>query len=119
MTCSNPALAPIYIGDDYSFDMTFTDIDGNVIDITDYTIVVTMKAAKADVTTVWQSSITSHTDAVNGITTILIPATDSDAFVAGDYVFGAYWVDGDNSLKTILDTTIQVLTPVVVPAVPN
>lgn len=119
MTCSNPALSPIYIGDDYSFSMTFRDVDNNPIDITGYTIVISMKSKKSDVSTVWQSSITTHTDAVNGQTTINILATDSGDFVTGNYVVGAYWVDTNNILKTVLDTTIRVIEPVVIAVVPE
>jgi len=117
--CSNPALPPIYIGDDYSFSMTFDDVDGNLIDITGYTIVASMKSNKSDVATVWQSAITTHSDPTNGETTINILSADSGELIAGNYVFGAYWVDTNNMLKTILDTTIQVTTPTVVPTIPD
>lgn len=119
MTCTNPALSPIYIGDDYSFTMTFTDVDGNVIDITGYTIVASMKSKKSDLVAVWTAEITTHSDPTNGVTTISIPAADSVDFTSGNYVIGAYWVDTDLKLKTILDTTIRVLEPVAVPAIPN
>lgn len=67
-------------GDDVSMSLTFRDNDGDLIDITGYTVFFTVKdhLAKPDTEALIEKSTTSHTDPTNGQTTIELTSTDTD-----------------------------------------
>lgn len=102
MRCSISDL-DIYIGDDRNILVTITDEDGNVVNITDWTIYFAIKhdSSDADEDAIFSTSVTSHTNAAGGQTTITIPSATSDDFTAGVYLYGIRAKDDDDKIKTV------------------
>ena len=75
-------------GDSATIDLTFTDDDGNAINITGSTIYFTAKSDLSldDSEAELQVEVTSHTDASNGLSNIPISGNDTD-ITAGKYYF--------------------------------
>lgn len=88
-------------GDDKTIGIIFTDLDGEVIDITDYTMRFTVKEREtdADASAVIAKEWTTHTDPENGATTItLVPVDTEDLY--GSYVYDLEAEDGDGRIST-------------------
>lgn len=74
-------------GDDKTWVLNFKDNGGDAIDITDWTIWLTVKKsyADSDANAVIQVKQTNHTDASNGVSSIAIDRDDSTDFSEGEY----------------------------------
>jgi len=76
-------------GTDNTIDITFKE-DGEVLDITGYNILFTVKKQndvdKSDDYAIIKKDIVSHTDAINGITTLVLGSDDTDVN-AGQYYY--------------------------------
>lgn len=98
---NNKATIVIPRGDSRSFLTTFTDEDGNAIDITGDTVYFTVKKnlADANVDAEIYKEITSHTDPTNGQTTISLTASDTD-LDPGQYYYDIQRVSGSEVKST-------------------
>ena len=69
-------------GDDMTIGFTYTDADGDAIDITDYTIFFTAKPEvdddATDAAAVISKDVTTHSDPTNGKTNITLTDSDTD-----------------------------------------
>ena len=81
----------IYRGDDEDFDFTFVDGNGDPIDITGWTLFLTIKTAIDNETddsgAVVTKTVTTHTNPTQGETTVSILDTDTNELNAGDYYY--------------------------------
>jgi hypothetical protein len=75
-------------GDTFVRNLTIKE-DGTPIDITGYTVVMTIKTGYEvdDDDATLQKEVTSHTDPTNGITDIVITPDEWEDIVAGEYVY--------------------------------
>jgi len=75
-------------GDDETIALTRHAADGTALDITDYTIQLTIKsdASDADTDAVLQKTVTTHTDPANGETAISLAASETEP-LAGTYYY--------------------------------
>jgi hypothetical protein len=64
--------------DDIDLDVTITDTDGNAIDLTNKTVIFTMKENMFDEDYVIQKRITSHTDPTEGKTRVVLDHDDTN-----------------------------------------
>lgn len=92
-----------FIGDDFDYTLTFTDDNGDAVDITGWTIWLTVKEseADADVSAVFQVSQTSHTDATGGISTLSVANTTTDDLSPGTYVYDIQVKTDSNKIYTV------------------
>lgn len=79
----------IYRGDDVELNITITDDDGNVVDLTDSTLYFTVKSKKTDTDSdaVIQKTVTSFSSPLTGTATINLISSDTDVEV------GLYFYD--------------------------
>lgn len=84
----------IFRGDTKSYNLTFVDDDGAAIDLTNATIYFTVKTSPTvvDASASIQKIVTSHTDAVNGLSQVSLTATDTNLTI------GTYYYDIQLSL---------------------
>lgn len=105
----------IYRGDTKSYQLNFTDSDGDAIDITGYTIFMTVKAktdiASNDTSASISKTVTSHTNAAGGITTVTLSSTDTD-ITKGDYKYDFQFKDTSNNITTIQTGIFEVMDDV-------
>lgn len=94
-------------GDDEPFQITRQNDDGTAKDITGYTFWLTIKSSKedSDADAVVQKTVTSHTDAVNGETTIDLTNADTDG-LAGSYVYDIQEKTASGNINTLLKGTM-------------
>lgn len=76
-------------GDSKTYNLTFTDADGAVIIITNWTIYFTVKRsyADADIDAVLQKTVTVHTDPTQGKTAIVLEYADTKTLPVGVYYY--------------------------------
>ena len=107
-------LTDFYRGDTVVIPLTFTQADGNPLDLTGYTIWLTMKSSTddADDDAVVQVSVTEHTDAVNGQTSITIPASTTANIEPGKYMYDIQMVSGEGVVSTLELSKVKVMADV-------
>lgn len=98
-------------GTDADFQLTWTDSDGNPVDITGYTMLFTVKPSGSDAAddsdAVIKKSWTSHEDPANGITVLRITHDDTANLTASSSVS-----DYEYDIKAIApDGTITGIEP--------
>ena len=76
----------VYKGDDKDFTLTLKDSSNNAIDITDDTIVMTVKATDSDTASAVISSNATLTSPTTGVATFSLSNTDT-AITAGEYFY--------------------------------
>jgi len=86
--------------DEKAYNLTLTGAS-DPIDITDATVKMTIKRSLSDATPTLEKTVTSHTDAVNGKTTITLTTTDTNIEV-GNYYYDVQISGGSLSKTTIL-----------------
>jgi len=96
----------IYRGDIEKLNFVFTK-DNAPIDITGYTVTLTIKKEKGG-QLVLQKQQTTHTDPTNGKTEIVLDSTDTD-LEEGFYVYDILLEKGTEFKKTILVDRIEIL----------
>ena len=89
-------------GDDNSITLNFKQA-GVAVNITGWTIFFTVKTKIEDTddNAVLKKDVTSHTDAVNGITTVTWTDEDCDD-LAGVYHYDIQYKDGSGLVKTVM-----------------
>lgn len=101
-----------YRGDTQRYKLTLKDATtGSPIDITGATIWFTMKPAISDDDTnaIIQKQVTTHTDAVNGITEVVLTNADTQNLSLGTYYYDFQYVAANGDVKTILTGKVKVL----------
>jgi hypothetical protein len=98
-------LITTYRGDDKTLNLTFTNSSGAAIDITGYSIFFTVKNI-SDVTTddslaIISKTVTSHTDAAAGLTSISLTNSDTNITI-NTYKYDIQSKDGSGNINTIL-----------------
>lgn len=91
----------VFRGDDVSFTLNFRDANGNALDLTDSDVWFTVKQSGSDndASAKIQKTVSSHTDATNGVTTVTLSNSDT-AFEAGDYLYDFQLVDSGSNVTT-------------------
>jgi len=90
-------------GDTVTLQLTFTDANGDAIDITNYTVFFTLKNNRSDedADAVITKDITNHSDPTNGITTITLSAAET-ADLLGCYWYDIQYKTGAGVIKTVV-----------------
>jgi len=93
----------VYRGDDKTWNLNFTDANGDPIDLTGATVFFTIKVNKTDKDSdaIISKDQSSHVDAVNGQTTISLTDSDTDVRV-GNYHYDIQLVDSLGIVTTIV-----------------
>jgi hypothetical protein len=89
-------------GDDISFATTFTDENGDAVNLTGSTVFFTVKEDydKTDAEAVISKSVISHTSPASGITSIVL--TNSDTTITpGDYYWDIQIKDSNSKISSI------------------
>jgi len=88
--------------------LTFTDSDGDAINITDWTVYFTMKKNYADAEAKISKDITEHSDAEGGLSIVTLTSDDTD-LVPGKYFYDIQIKKDDGSIETVLSGQVQIL----------
>lgn len=101
-------LPAIIEGDDVTHTMQFTDGDGNAIDISDWTVFVTVKdkLRDSDDDALISKDITSHDDAVNGKTSFSFTSSETADLDGGKH-YDIQLKKADDSIQTILKGSVH------------
>jgi len=93
----------IYRGDTWPCKLTFTDDDGDAIDITDWTVYFTIKRneSDADSDAVIAKTITAHSNPTYGLTAFTLEPTETKALL-GVYYYDIQVLTNDDEVYTIL-----------------
>ena len=93
----------VYRGDTITLPISFVDGDGNAIDISGWTLFFTLKNAidDTDDSAVLKVDVSGHVDAINGLTKIVLPDSDTDD-LAGEYYYDIQYKDGSGNIRTII-----------------
>lgn len=105
----------VYRGDDKTYNLTFTDSNGDAIDITGYTIFFTVKNNKTDSDddAVIKKDITSHIDPTNGKTQIIL--TDIDTAIAiKRYFYDIQLKDVSGLITTVLEDAFIIVQDITI-----
>lgn len=99
----------VYRGDHYIRTLTFKDSSKDAIDITSYTVFFTVKTNKTDSddNALIKKTITSHTDATNGITTLTLTDSDTDLAI-GTHYYDIQIKDGSGNIITLTDGEFEI-----------
>lgn len=108
MTCNNK-LNDIYRGDDKVYTVTVKDENQDPIDITGWTIYFTLKKSltDSDDDALIKKDVTSHIDAVNGLSEIILLNTDTD-ITPGKYYYDIQIKDTLNHITTLIRQTLVI-----------
>lgn len=101
-------------GDDETIEITFTDENGAPINITGYTVMFTLRAninKTSDTDALLQKNVTSHTNAVGGISAIGLSNSDTN-ITPGEYYYDVQYKDTSNKIKTVVIGTCTVIQDV-------
>lgn len=114
-------LAPyntIYVtrGSNKTLSLTITDASGSVLDLTNSTVIFTVKAAVTDTLNMFQKSTTSATQALitkprAGAVSIFIDYKDTQYREPGEYVYDVWVVDSANERFCVIEPAPFVIQP--------
>lgn len=104
---------PVYRGNDVPFPVRFRDSSGDPVDITNDTVVFTVKTSKSTTTNAYQQTNTTHTNPTDGLTTFTIPSATSATFAPyTTMVWDVYWERASAEDVTVMEGTFDVEEPV-------
>lgn len=89
-------------GDSLPFDLEFKDDNDVPVNITGWSVYFTLKRNKSDISSIITKTITDLTDPINGKTTFIIPAIETDTLL------GVYYYDCD--LRTIQGSAYAIVS---------
>jgi len=97
-------------GDTREYDLTFTDAQGDAIDITNWKIYFTMKDTNSnnDDNSSIKIDVTEHESPTEGKSKILLTALETDTLHAGKYFYDIQVKKADNSILTVVCGKIPV-----------
>ena len=99
-------------GDTISWDLTIKK-DGVALNITGYKFYLTCKTLKADADPgLFQITVTSHTDAVNGRTLVEVPAATTDGISEGLKYYDLQMKDGSGKITTVMIGTMTFMNDI-------
>lgn len=89
-------------GDDKEIPIAITDGDGEPVDITGWTVFLTVKKtlADADEDALIAKTVTDHTDPTAGLTAIAIDEEDTEDADAGRYYYDIQLKDSDGKIHS-------------------
>lgn len=92
----------IKINDDVDIQLTFTDEDGNAIDLTSGTVKFVLKNNKSDTDgqAIYINENCTLTTPASGIATCSIPDTTTKNFTAGECYWQARFIDSGGAIKS-------------------
>jgi hypothetical protein len=110
MITVNQNLQPLYRGDNREYNLTFTNINGEAIDITNWKIYFTVKKNynDNDNQAIIKKDITIHYDPRNGKTKIILLPVDTDNLVPNRYYYDIQIKRGVEDIITILQGKILI-----------
>jgi len=108
-------LSDFYRGDTLRYRLELKDVDGNPIDLTGSTFWLTMKSNPImdDSSAEIQVSVSTHVDATNGITEIIVPNTITDTLTPKTTLYyDIQWVAPSGDVTTIIADRVKVLADI-------
>jgi len=107
-------LNALYRGDTREYLLTFTDAQGDAIDITGWKIYFTMKNSSGnnDDNCLVKKDITSHTSPTEGKSTILLSHADTDSMHPGDYYYDIQIKKTDGTIYTVATGKAPILADI-------
>lgn len=105
-------ISNFYRGDTLKYNIILKDKDGIPVDLTGSTFWLTMKSDPTmdDTSAEIQKSVSTHIDAVNGKTAIVIPSTETDVLEpASTLYYDIQWVTSSGEVTTIISGKVKVL----------
>jgi hypothetical protein len=93
-----------------TYNITFTDSDGDAVDITNWTVFFTVKKSvdETDAQATISKTITTHSDPTQGKTTITLTSSDTDK-IQGEYLYDIAYIDDSGSRKATEPDTFIIL----------
>jgi len=103
-----------YKGDDVYWQLTITDENDTIVDITGYIVNFTIKkyATDSDEDAILKKTITDHSDPTNGKTVIYLTKSDTDKIAVNTYIYDIQITDKNDKVTTVIKDTIEVLQDV-------
>lgn len=101
----------LYTGDDKDYTLRFMDAAGTAIDITGWTVMLTVKENETDSDddALIQVTQTSHTNPTGGITSLSIPRSTTESLTPGARYYDVQVLTDDNKVRTITKGTMNIL----------
>lgn len=108
-------LHALYRGDTREYDITFTDAQGDAIDITGWKVYFTMtdnNGNNNDDNNSIRKDITEHESPTEGKTKILLTALETDSLHGGKYWYDIQVKKTDNTIHTVAHGKIPVIVDI-------
>ena len=108
----------IYRGDSKTWNLSFTDSDGQAINITGYTIFFTVKKKNSytddtvDTDAVIQKNVTVHTDPEQGQTQLVLQPSDTSSVIPAVYVYDMQLKDDSGTILTFISGNFTITADV-------
>ncbi len=98
-------------GNDFSYDITLTDENGDAIDLTGYTFYMTVKSKKSnsDEDSIFKITVSSIPSPELGIVTIPVTRDDTLNVPPGIYPYDIKYKTGSDSVRTVLIGNFQLI----------
>jgi len=105
----------VYKRDDKTWTLRLKDKNGNPISLVGASIFLTVKETKtdADVDAIISKDVTSHLNAIGGITNIVLTKTDTDVD-AKEYYYDIELVDSSGNVTTLTSGIFEVIQDITV-----
>ena len=110
MTCQIETPLCIVQGDDKAYNLTFTQDGTTPLDLTDSTLklVIVGTKKKDDADALVTKTITTFTDATNGLAAITLTNTDTDLPI-GTYFYRLKMIDSIGKVKTVMRGELEIV----------
>jgi putative sterol carrier protein len=108
----------LYRGDNKTYNLNFTDSNGDVIDITGYTIYFTIKNKKTyklennDNDALVKINVTIHTNPTQGESQINITSDLTNDIEPNNYIYDIQLKDSSDNILTIISGNINIIADV-------
>ncbi|MBA7563958.1 hypothetical protein ES708_05620 [subsurface metagenome] len=114
MPISEHDLEILYRGDSREYNLTFTNSNGNAIDITDWKVYFTIKLSymDGDSRAVIKKDITVHDDPINGKTKIILLPSDTENIKPDNYWYDIQIKRGEDNILTVIRGRIKIITDI-------
>lgn len=114
MPISEHDLEPLYRGDSREYNLTFTNVNGDAINITDWKIYFTVKLSyiDGDSKAVIKKDITVHDESINGKTKIILLPDDTKDVKPDKYWYDIQVKRGEDNILTVIRGRIKIITDI-------